>query len=141
MEPQTLDVDGNILGHTHVVIQKLSIGFDDRVQEPPAANEFVFFKGLNQDDSDIAGRLTVAVADGIQETGLFRICTMTASFGHQPVLMPIARRGAQDDCIRVRVVRGRFNPQARKTDEDVTPDELVRNRKRRDNQRRHRRRN
>lgn len=30
--------------------------------------------------------------------GNYRVCTMTSSSNHQPVLMPVAQRGAQDDC-------------------------------------------
>jgi hypothetical protein len=30
--------------------------------------------------------------------GNYRVCSMTSSSNHQPVLMPVAQRGAQDDC-------------------------------------------
>jgi hypothetical protein len=29
---------------------------------------------------------------------------MTGTNSHQPVIMPVAQRGAQDDCIRVNVI-------------------------------------
>ncbi len=128
-----MDENGLIIGHSHVVIQKLADDdtSDEEISDPPSAQSFVFFKGLNQDDQAIPGRLSITVSDGIQETGIFRICTMTSSSGHQPVLMPVARRGSQDDCVRVKVIRGKRNPKAKKVDEDVTPEELRRARKRR----------
>jgi len=48
------------------------------------------------------GGLTAAVAGGLP-AGSYRLCTMTSSSNHQPVLMPVAQRGAQDDCIRFTV--------------------------------------
>jgi len=41
--------------------------------------------------------------NGLNETGDYRLCTMTSSFAHQPVLMPVAQRGGQDDCVRFTV--------------------------------------
>lgn len=36
--------------------------------------------------------------------GLYRFCTITGSYTHQPMLSPILRRGPSDDCIRLNVV-------------------------------------
>ncbi|CAG8479177.1 8042_t:CDS:1 [Paraglomus brasilianum] len=93
---QQLDSDGIIIGHTHVTVQKL-----DSIDTPPDAQIFAFFKGLNQ-PADANGLLTQDVADGLP-AGLYRLCTMSASFAHTPVIMPVAQRGAQDDCIRFNV--------------------------------------
>ncbi|ORZ29398.1 hypothetical protein BCR44DRAFT_59506 [Catenaria anguillulae PL171] len=97
--PQTLNSQGVIEGHQHVTVQDLGNG-----QNPPdpRSDALVFFKGLDQEDAN--GILTVTIpADATQGMAgsSVRICTMTGTRGHQPVLMPVARRGAQDDCIRV----------------------------------------
>jgi len=92
--PQTLS-GGRIVGHTHVTIQKLG---DDSfaVTQPPDAATFAFFKGIN-DAGDGNGNLEATVDEGLP-AGFYRVCTMTSSSNHQPVLMPVAQRGAQDDC-------------------------------------------
>jgi len=92
---QQLDKNGQIMGHQHVTIQQ--IGDPNQPLDPKA---FVFFKGLN--DIDNNGVLSVNVANGLPG-GNYRCCTMTGAFGHQPVIMPVAQRGAQDDCIRFTV--------------------------------------
>jgi len=98
-QPQLLDSNGRIKGHNHVTIQKIR---DPRV--PPNAQDKQFFKGLNF-AADGDGKMSVKVdAGSITEPGIYRICTMAGTFSHQPVIMPIAQRGAQDDCIRVEFV-------------------------------------
>lgn len=100
IDPQDLNSDGLILGHTHVTIQNLD------GNKPPNAAEFEFFKGVN-DKADSEGRLTVDVVSEDGKAGLhpgnYRICTMAGSFSHQPLVMPVAKRGSQDDCIRITV--------------------------------------
>ncbi|CAB4486041.1 hypothetical protein RhiirA1_411754 [Rhizophagus irregularis] len=91
--PQTLDNDGFIQGHSHVTVQKI-----DNPDEPLNPEIFAFFKGLN-DPADGNGELTALVEKGLP-AGDYRLCTMVSSFAHQPVLMPVAQRGAQDDCVR-----------------------------------------
>jgi len=93
--PQELNGNGEILGHSHITIQKLN---GDRV---PDARVFAFFKGLNL--AAVRGVLTQVV--NLPVPGVYRMCTMSSSFTHQPVVMPVAQRGAQDDCIRFKVVK------------------------------------
>ncbi|RGB28450.1 hypothetical protein C1646_716189 [Rhizophagus diaphanus] len=99
-KPQSLNHNGVIKGHTHVTIQELS---DNPF--PPNAENFVFFEGVNVKAK--RGHLSVDVVrkDGTPglPAGRFRICTMSGTLSHQPLLMPIAKRGAQDDCIRIAV--------------------------------------
>jgi len=83
--PQTLDNQGLIQGHSHVVIQKI-----ENENELINPKVFVFFKGLN--DKAKNGEFKVLVQKGLK-AGKYRLCTMASSFGHQPVLMPIAQRG------------------------------------------------
>jgi len=93
---QQLDKEGVIKGHDHITIQSLN------GNNPPDAQKFDFFKGLN--DPAVNGVLSVAVAAGLPTRGQKRICTMVGSFAHQPLIMPVAQRGSQDDCIRVNIV-------------------------------------
>jgi len=95
--PQELNNKGVILGHSHITIQKLN---GNNVPEPTI---FAFFKGLNFAAEN--GALTQIV--NLPIPGLYRMCCMTSSFTHQPVVMPVAQRGAQDDCIRFTVVKKR----------------------------------
>ena len=99
--PQQLD-NGNIVGHVHVTIQTL--GDSLTPQDAPDASTFAFFKGVD-DDGDGAGHLQATVAGGLP-AGSYRVCLMTAAMNHQPVLMPVAQRGAQDDCTKFTVGLG-----------------------------------
>lgn len=92
--PQDLNGQGEIIGHTHVTVQDL--GNSLTPAQPLDASSFVFFKGIN-DAGDGNGLLTAAVAGGLP-AGNYRVCTMFAAANHQPVIMPVAQRGAQDDC-------------------------------------------
>jgi len=96
-QAQTLDNKGVVQGHSHITIQKLS---GNNVPDPTV---FAFFKGLNL--GAVNGKLTQVV--NLPLAGLYRICTMSSSFTHQPVIMPVAQRGAQDDCVRFTVVKKR----------------------------------
>src|SRR5439155_14162316 len=90
--PQELNENGHIQGHQHVSIQFL--GKDKRSVKIPDATVFAFFKGLN-DRGNGKGLLTTDVAIGLAKKGIYRICTLTASFSHQaPVLV----------CIRYNIV-------------------------------------
>jgi len=93
---QKLNGGGIIQGHSHITIQRLN---GNNVPDPKI---FAFFKGLNE--KAVNGVLSVEVTNGLPLKGLHRICTMNASNSHQPVVMPVAQRGAQDDCIRVNVI-------------------------------------
>jgi len=94
--PQTLDDNGDVQGHSHVVIQKI-----ENPNEPLDPRIFAFFKGLN-DPADGNGELTTLVEKGLP-AGDYRLCTIVSSFAHQPTLMPVAQRGSQDDCVRFTV--------------------------------------
>ncbi|KAJ9252213.1 hypothetical protein DTO207G8_4828 [Paecilomyces variotii] len=104
--PQALQ-GGKVVGHTHVTIQ--SLGNDVNTQQPPDATQFAFFKGIN-DAGDGNGGLSADVAGGLP-AGVYRVCTMTSSANHQPVLMPVAQRGAQDDCQKFTVGQSSNNQQ------------------------------
>ncbi|KAL8381833.1 hypothetical protein RB595_005878 [Gaeumannomyces hyphopodioides] len=98
--PQDLDAQGRIQGHLHITVQRLAAGYGATV--PPDPTDFVFFKGLD-DPLNEMGELVTEVPGGLP-AGVYRICTMMAARNHQPVVMPVANRGAQDDCVRFEVV-------------------------------------
>ncbi|KAJ1565249.1 hypothetical protein HK096_003801 [Nowakowskiella sp. JEL0078] len=95
--PQTLNIVGNVEGHLHITVQKLSgkSVLDARV--------FSFFKGLNAASTDGLTLSVIIPAGTLKENGAYRFCSITGTFSHQPVIMPVAQRGAQDDCVRVSV--------------------------------------
>lgn len=104
--PQTLNNQGIIEGHQHVVVQRLG-DLNAKVTKIPDARVFQFFKGLN-DEADGNGALTAtipakALCSANGKGGVFRMCSITGTFSHQPVIMPVAQRGSQDDCIRINI--------------------------------------
>ncbi|TQV93440.1 hypothetical protein V2A60_010152 [Cordyceps javanica] len=97
--PQDLNQDGFIIGHTHVTVQ--DTGRTLNPQAPLDPQKFAFFKGIN-DAGNGRGLLSAKVTGGLP-AGNYRLCSMSSSANHQPVLMPVAQRGAQDDCVRFTV--------------------------------------
>ncbi len=97
--PQTLNQGGQVIGHTHVTVQDL--GGSLNPSTPPDPTQFAFFKGIN-DAGNGKGLLQATVAGGLP-AGNFRVCTLTSASNHQPVIMPVAQRGSQDDCTKFTV--------------------------------------
>ncbi|KAG6039452.1 hypothetical protein E4U41_002537 [Claviceps citrina] len=97
--PQDLDAQGRIIGHTHITVQ--DTGKDLNPRRPLDPTKFVFFKGIN-DAGNNQGLLSANVTGGLP-AGNYRLCSMSAAANHQPVMMPVAQRGAQDDCVRFTV--------------------------------------
>jgi len=97
--PQTLK-GGKIVGHTHVTVQDTGRNLNPTIPLDPTI--FAFFKGIN-DQGNGRGLLQATVTGGLP-AGNYRVCTMVASTNHQPALMPVAQRGAQDDCTKFTVV-------------------------------------
>lgn len=97
-EPQSIDSQsGFIKGFMQLTIQPILSN------TAPDPKNVVFFQELN-DKSPQNGNAEFIVqipAGTIKTKGLHRICTMAAAAAGQPVLMPVAQRGAQDDCVRV----------------------------------------
>jgi hypothetical protein len=93
--PQDLDENGDIIGHCHISIQEIG---SLQTLTPPDPTKFAFFKGVD-DAGDGKGRLSTEVTGGLP-SGVYRVCTMVAARNHQPPAMPVAQRGAQDDCTK-----------------------------------------
>ncbi|KAI3393531.1 hypothetical protein diail_4167 [Diaporthe ilicicola] len=100
--PQALNGQGQVIGHTHVTVQDLGNSLNPTT--PPDPTQFAFFKGIN-DAGNGKGLLSADVTGGLP-AGNYRLCTMTSSSNHQPVLMPVAQRGSQDDCTKFVVSAG-----------------------------------
>lgn len=91
--PQQLNGQGQIIGHTHVVIEALS----DLAQTTPTnPQQFAFFKGVNT--AAVNGAVTADVTSGVP-AGAYRLCSINSSSNHQPVIVPIAQHGSLDDCV------------------------------------------
>ncbi|KAF8804521.1 hypothetical protein BYT27DRAFT_7234501 [Phlegmacium glaucopus] len=91
--PQQLNGQGQIVGHSHVVVETLQ-ALDQTTPTDPT--KFAFFKGLN--GAAQGGILTADVTAGLP-AGAYRLCSINTATNHQPALVPIAQHGALDDCV------------------------------------------
>jgi len=91
--PQQLNAQGQVQGHSHVVIEQLSSLTQSTPTDP---TKFAFFKGLN--DAAVNGVLTAAVAGGLP-AGTYKISSINTAANHQPILVPIAQHGSLDDAV------------------------------------------
>jgi len=95
--PQQLNGQGQIQGHSHVVIEQLDSLSSTTPLDP---TKFAFFKGLNEAAQN--GILSTTVQGGLPE-GVYRIASINTASNHQPLLVPIAQHGSLDDAIYVRL--------------------------------------
>jgi hypothetical protein len=91
--PQQLNGQGQIKGHSHVVVESLS-AIDQTTPTDPS--KFAFFKGLNAAAS--GGVLTADVTAGLP-AGVYKLSSINTAANHQPVLVPIAQHGSLDDAV------------------------------------------
>jgi hypothetical protein len=89
--PQQVNAQGQVQGHSHVVIEAISSFTQTTATDP---TRFAFFKGLN--DAAQGGVLTADVTGGLP-TGIYRIASINSAANHQPVLVAIAQHGSLDD--------------------------------------------
>ncbi|KAL1952432.1 hypothetical protein VTO73DRAFT_1581 [Trametes versicolor] len=92
--PQVVNSAGDIQGHSHVVVDKLT-SLDQTTPTDPL-NGFVFFKGLN--DPAANGVLSTVVAGGLP-AGTYRLASINSAANHQPALVAIAQHGSLDDMV------------------------------------------
>lgn len=76
--PLVLNADGDIMGHSHVVIEQLT-GFGQTTPTNP--KQFMFFKGLNV--PAVNGVLSTNVTGGLPG-GYYRIAAIHSGANHQP---------------------------------------------------------
>ncbi|KAG9049115.1 hypothetical protein FS837_011127 [Tulasnella sp. UAMH 9824] len=90
--PQQTNDNGVVIGHSHIVIQKINGLSDTTVLDN---QKFDFFKGLNAKAEN--GVLSATVTGGLK-TGTYRMCTINTAANHQPVLVGVAQHGSLDTC-------------------------------------------
>lgn len=100
--PQQLDNQGRVIGHSHVVVERIT-GLGQT--EPTDPNVFAFFKGVN-DKADGNGILSAVVEKGLP-AGTYRLASIIAAANHQPVLVAVAQRGTLDDAVYFQVKKRR----------------------------------
>ena len=95
--PQQLNGQGQIQGHSHVVIEQL-----DSLSSTTPLNptKFAFFKGLNEAAQN--GILSTTVQGGLP-AGVYRMASINTASNHQPLLVPVAQHGSLDDAVYVRL--------------------------------------
>jgi hypothetical protein len=91
--PQQLNGQGQIIGHSHVVVETLS-ALDQTTPTNPL--KFAFFKGLNA--AAVKGVLTADVTAGLP-AGFYKLSSINTAANHQPVLVPVAQHGSLDDAV------------------------------------------
>lgn len=90
--PQRLNPGGDIYGHIHFVIEKLSSIASTQPSDP---TKFVFFKGADT-GADREGNVSVNMTGGLPE-GVYKLSSISTSANHVPVLVSVAQHGALDD--------------------------------------------
>jgi len=96
MAPGQVNGQRQLIGHTHVTMQKIQSFTSTEVLNGTA---FSFFKGVN--GAAVNGELTADL--GNVTPGFYRICTMNGAANHQPTAMSKINHGSTDDCIFVRI--------------------------------------
>jgi len=91
--PLVVNANGDIMGHSHVVIELLT-GFGQTT--PTVPKHFVFFKGLNLPAAN--GVLSTNVTGGLP-AGYYRIAVINSGANHQPIASPVSQRGAMGDMV------------------------------------------
>jgi hypothetical protein len=102
--PQQINAQGNIIGHTHIVIEAIDSLASTTVTDP---TKFAFFKGVDQ-GQDGNGVVSVAVAAGLPD-GFYRMTTINTSANHTPVAVAVAQHGSTEDCVYFTVGKGGNN--------------------------------
>ncbi|THV02669.1 hypothetical protein K435DRAFT_652953 [Dendrothele bispora CBS 962.96] len=101
--PQQLNGQGQIIGHTHVVVESINSLGDTKPTDPKT---FAFFKGVN--GAAVNGAVSADVTSGLP-AGAYRLCSINSSSNHQPVIVPVAQHGSLDDCVYFTATNGNGN--------------------------------
>jgi hypothetical protein len=94
--PQQVNAQGDIVGHTHFVIQAIDALASTKVLDPQT---FAFFKGVNTPAGQ-DGTVSVDVPKGLP-AGTYRLASINTAANHQPCLVAIAQHGSLDDQVYV----------------------------------------
>lgn len=93
--PCQVDRTGTVIGHSHVVVEKID-SLQSKATTTPT--QFAFFKGLNLAAAN--GVLSADVTGGLAP-GAYRLASINTCANHQPVLGSVAQHGHFDDMIYV----------------------------------------
>ncbi|KAJ7286803.1 hypothetical protein C8J57DRAFT_1116526 [Mycena rebaudengoi] len=93
--PQTLNADGFIIGHTHFVIEAIPSLDSTAITDP---TKFAFFKGING-GVDAQGQVSAEVPPPGLPAGAYRLASIVSASTHQPAIVPVAQHGLLDDAI------------------------------------------
>ena len=96
--PQQINAQGNVVGHTHFVIQAIDSLESTKTLDPQT---FAFFKGVNT-PAGADGTVSVPVPSGLP-AGTYRLASINTAANHQPVLVAVAQHGSLDDQVYVRL--------------------------------------
>jgi len=99
--PQQVNGQGQIIGHSHVVVEALSALNQITPTDP---QKFTFFKGLNSAAQN--GILSADVTAGLP-AGNYKLSSINTAANHQPVLVPVAQHGSLDDAVYFTVVKAK----------------------------------
>lgn len=91
--PQQLSSSGQIIGHSHFVVESLTSLTQTTPTDP---TKFAFFKGVNE--AAVNGALTAAVTAGLP-AGTYKVSSINTAANHQPALGPVAQHGSFDDVV------------------------------------------
>jgi hypothetical protein len=91
--PQQVNAQGQIIGHSHVVVEQIT-ALDQITPTDPT--KFAFFKGLNAPAQN--GVLTADVTNGLP-AGTYKLSSINTAANHQPCLVGIAQHGSLDDAV------------------------------------------
>jgi len=98
--PQQLNSQGQIIGHSHIVIEELTSMTQTTPTDP---TKFAFFLGLNAAAEN--GVLTAPVTKGLP-AGTYKLTSINTAANHQPVLVPVAQHGSTEDVVYFTVTDG-----------------------------------
>jgi hypothetical protein len=94
--PQQINKQGNIIGHTHLLIEQV----DSLTSTTPTTpTKFAFFKGIDG-PAGTDGTVSADVTTGLPP-GVYRFGTITTTANHVPVLAAVAQHGTFEDAIYV----------------------------------------
>jgi len=96
--PVEVNAFGDVIGHSHIVIEKLT-GFAQTTPTDP--KNYAFFKALN--DPAVNGVVSTDVTGGLA-AGFYRIAAFHSGSNHQPIALPVAMRGAMGDMVYFSVI-------------------------------------
>ncbi|KAG9314687.1 hypothetical protein JVU11DRAFT_5493 [Chiua virens] len=87
------------LGHSHIIIEALESLNQTTPTDP---TQFAFYLGLD-DKADAKGYLYANVTSGLPE-GTYKMSTIMTAANHQPLALPVIKRGVSEDTIYFTVV-------------------------------------